>query len=122
MKLLLRLLASAVALWVATKVVDGIRYTAPDYLPLLGVALVFGIVNIVVKPIVKLLAFPVTLLSLGLFLFVINGLMLWLTSALSGRLGLGFHVDGLGPAVIGAVVVAIASWAIGLVLPDGDDD
>lgn len=122
MTLLLRLLASAAALWVATKLVDGIRYTAPDYVPLLGVALVFGAVNVIVKPVVKLLAFPVTLLTLGLFLLVINGLMLMLTSALSARLGLGFQVDGFVPAVLGAVVVGITSWVLGLVLPDGDKD
>lgn len=118
----LRLLASAASLWIATKVVDGVRYTAPGYLPLLGVALVFGVVNAIVKPIVKLLAFPVTLLTLGLFLLVINGAMLLLTSWASGRLGLGFHVDGLGAAIVGAIVVAIAGWLIGVLLPDGDDD
>lgn len=122
MKFILRLLATAASLWVATRIVGGIRYTAPDWLPLIGVAFVFGAVNVIVKPIVRLLALPVTLLTLGLFLFVINGLMLWLTSAVSGRLGLGFHVDGLVPAMLGAIVVGITSWVIGLLIPDGDDD
>lgn len=122
MKLLLRLLVTAASLWVATRFVDGITYSAPDWLPLLGVALVFGVVNTIVKPIVRLLALPVTLLTLGLFLLVINGLMLQLTSALSGRLGLGFRVDGFGAAFLGAIVVGLTSWVLGLVLPDGDDD
>ena len=118
----LRLLASAASLWIATKFVDGIRYTAPDYVPLLGVALVFGAVNAIVKPIVTFLSFPVTLLTLGLFALVVNGAMLLLTSALSARLGLGFQVDGLGAAIVGAVVVAIAGWVLGIVVPDRDDD
>jgi putative membrane protein len=120
--LLLRLLVSAAALWVATKVVDGIRYLAPDYLPLLGVALVFGAVNSVVKPIVSLLALPFTLLTLGLFLLVVNGAMLLLTAAVSTRLGLGFEVDGLGAAMLGSIVVSVATWVLGAFLPDRDRD
>lgn len=118
--LLLRLVLSAVALWVATKFVHGIRYVAPDYLPLLGVALVFGAVNSIVKPIVSLLALPFTLLTLGLFLLVVNGAMLLLTASLSTRLGLGFEVDGLGPAMLGSIVVSIATWVLGAFLPDRD--
>ena len=120
--LLFRLVLSAVALWVATKFVDGIRYVAPDYLPLLGVALVFGAVNSIVKPIVSLLALPFTLLTLGLFLLVVNGAMLLLTASLSTRLGLGFEVDGLGPAMLGSIVVSIATWVLGAFLPDRDRD
>ena len=120
--MLLRLLVSATALWVATKVVDGIRYVAPDYLPLLGVALVFGAVNTIVKPVVTLLALPFTLLTLGLFLLVVNGAMLLLTAAVSGRLGLGFEVDGLGAAIVGSIVVSIATWVLGVILPDRDGD
>ncbi|MCU0626126.1 MAG: phage holin family protein [Gemmatimonadaceae bacterium] len=122
MSFLLRLLVTAASLWVATKLVDGIRFTGESYLPLLGVALVFGAVNTIVKPVAKLLSFPVTILTLGLFLLVVNGLMLWLTSSLSGALGLGFRVSGFGAAVLGAIVVSITGAVLGALLPDGDDD
>ncbi|MDZ7631205.1 MAG: phage holin family protein [Gemmatimonadaceae bacterium] len=125
MKILLRLLITALALWVATKFVPGIRFTGDDYAALLGVALVFGAVNVIVRPILSLLSLPVVLLTLGLFLFVINGLMLMLTSYLSGRLGFGFHVDGILPAIIGSLVVSITAGVLHFLLGtnrDGDDD
>ena len=82
-------------------------------MPLFGVALVFGVVNAVVRPVAKILTFPVVVLTLGLFLFVINGLMLWLTSALSETLGLGFHVRGFWGALVVSVVNGLLSLAIG---------
>ncbi len=85
-------------------------------------ALVFGAVNSVVKPIVSLLALPFTLLTLGLFLLVVNGAMLLLTAAVSTRLGLGFEVDGLGAAMLGSIVVSVATWVLGAFLPDRDRD
>ncbi len=116
MKLLLNLLVTAVALFVATRFVPGIHFTGDNYGALIGVALVFGAVNIVVKPILTLFSFPVVMLTLGLFLLVINGLMLMLTSFVAQRLAFGFHVDGLVPAIIGSLVVSLASWAMHLVL------
>jgi putative membrane protein len=124
-KLLLRLLVTAAALWVATKFVPGISFTGDNYAALLGVALVFGAVNVIVKPILSLFSFPVVLLTLGLFLFVINGLMLMLTSYLSSRLGFGFHVDGFLPAIIGSLVVSVTAGILHFVLGtnrDSDDD
>jgi putative membrane protein len=109
-----RLLVNAAALWVATRIVPGVVYT-DGWLPFLGVALVFGVVNAWVGTAAKILAFPVILLTLGLFLFVVNGLMLWLTSALAGALGLGFHVQGFWPAVWGALVVSIVSTLLGTI-------
>ncbi len=125
MKILLRLLITALALWVATKVVPGIAFTGDNYAALLGVALVFGAVNVIVKPILSLFSLPVVLLTLGLFLFVINGLMLMLTSFLSSRLGFGFHVDGIIPAIIGSLVVSLTAGVLHFLLGtnrDGDDD
>lgn len=125
MKLLLRLLVTAAALWVATKFVTGISFTGNNYAALLGVALVFGVVNTIVKPILSFFSLPVVLLSLGLFLFVINALMLMLTSFLSSRLGFGFHVDGFIPALIGSLVVSITAGLLHFVLGtnrDGDSD
>ena len=125
MKLLLRLLITAASLWVATKFVTGISFTGENYGALLGVALVFGAVNVVVKPLLSFFSFPVVLLTLGLFLFVINALMLMLTSYLSSRLGFGFHVAGFVPALIGSLVVSITAGLLHFVLGtnrDGDGD
>jgi putative membrane protein len=105
---IVRLLINAAALWVATRVSGGISHTG-GVGSLLAVALVFGIVNAFIRPLIKVLTIPVILLTLGLFTFVINGLMLWLTSALSGSLGLGFHVAGFWSAVVGALVVSLVS-------------
>ena len=115
-KMLLHLLITAAALWVATRIVPGIAFTGDNYAALLGVALVFGAVNVIVKPILQLFSFPVVVLTLGLFLLVINGLMLLLTSYLSSRLGFGFHVDGILPAIIGSLVVSLTAGAMNLVL------
>jgi putative membrane protein len=118
MSIVVSLLINAAALWVATEVVDGISFTgtAPT---LLGVALVFGVLNVVVRPILKLLTFP--FLTLGLFIFVLNAVMLLLTSAASNALGLGFHVEGFVPALIGALVVSIISYGLSLFVGVGDD-
>jgi putative membrane protein len=70
-----------------------------------------------VKPVAKLVGCPVIVLTLGLFLLVINALMLWLTSALAGALGLGFRVEGFVPAFVGAVVVSLMSMVLSLLLP-----
>ncbi len=123
MKILLRILVTALALWVATRFVPGISFTGDDYAALIGVALVFAAVNLFVKPILSLFSFPVVLLTLGLFLFVINGLMLLLTSFLAGRLGFGFHVDGIVPAILGSLVVSVTASVLHFVLGtnrDGD--
>src|SRR4030095_4201615 len=109
MKLLLRLLINAAALWVAVRFVPGISFEGNPVL-LLVVALVFGVVNTIVKPIVTLLSLPAVLLTLGIFLLVINALMLWFTGWLSTNLGLGFHVDGFGAAFLGGIVVSLVAW------------
>ena len=108
MSILLSLLVNAAALWVATQVVDGISFTG-DVPGLLGVALVFGVLNALVRPILTLLSCPLIIATLGLFLLVLNALMLLLTAAVSTSLGLGFRVEGFLPAFIGALVVGITS-------------
>ena len=122
MKLLLNLLVTAAALFVATRFVTGITFSGDSYAALLGVAFVFGTVNVFVRPVLKLFSLPVVMLTLGLFLLVINGLMLLLTSFLSTRLGFGFHVDGLLPAILGSLVVSLTSWAMHLVLGTNRSD
>ena len=121
MSFLIRLLVNAAALWVATRFVTGVTYTGA-LLPIVGVALVFGVINAIIRPILKFFTFPLLILSLGLFTFVLNGLMLWLTSSVSGRLGLGFQVDGFWPAFWGALVVSIVSAVLGSLVRERDED
>jgi putative membrane protein len=113
MRFLLRLLSTAAALWVAVQLVPGITYSGP-WLHLLAVALVFGAVNAIIRPLMLSLTCPLVLLTLGLFIFVLNGLMLWLTGALSSALGFNFHVAGLVPAIIGGLIVAIVSTVLSI--------
>jgi len=113
MRFLLRLLINAAALWVAVKIVPGIDYRG-ETLPFLGVALVFGLLNAFVRPLLKLLTLPILFLTLGLFALVINAFMLWLTSRLSTALGLPFQVDGCWTAILGALVVSIVSAFLSL--------
>lgn len=122
MKLLLRLLVIAASLFVATKFVPGITFTGDNYGALLMVAVVFAVVNTIVKPILTLFSLPVVLLTLGLFLLVVNGLMLLLTSYLASRMALGFHVDGIVPAIIGSLVVSIAAAVLNFALGTNRDD
>lgn len=110
-----RLLINAAALWVAVRIVPGVSYSG-GWLGLLGVALIFGFVNTVVGMTAKVLTFPLIFVTLGLFIFVINGLMLWLTSAVSETLGLGFRVAGFWPAFWGALVVTIVSAAARMII------
>jgi putative membrane protein len=114
---IVRLLVNAGALWVATRVVPGVEY-AGGWIPFFGVALVFGVVNAFVGTMMKILTLPLILVTLGLFVLVVNGLMLWLTGALAATLGLGFHVRGFWPAFWGALVVSIVSTALGFLVVD----
>jgi putative membrane protein len=115
MKLLIRVIINAVALWLATRFVDGISFDGE--IPfLLVVALVFGAVNTIVKPILMILTFPFLIVTLGLFLLVLNGVMLWLTGAISDAAGLGFHVSGFKAAFVGGLVVSIVSFVLSLMV------
>ena len=120
MPFLIRLLVNAAALWVATQIVTGVTY-AGALAPLIGVALVFGVVNAIIRPILKLVTFPLFIVTFGLFAFVLNWLMLWLTSSLSSALGLGFHVAGFVPAFLGALVVSVVSTLLGVLVPERED-
>ncbi|MCK8787489.1 phage holin family protein [Roseomonas sp. NAR14] len=103
---LIRTLVTAVALWVAAAVVGGLRFDSTGTLIL--AAILFGIVNAVVRPIFVIMTLPLTILTLGLFLFVVNAAMLGLTAALLP----GMHVAGFWSAVFGAIVVWLVSWAV----------
>ncbi|WP_432036932.1 phage holin family protein [Streptomyces cucumeris] len=121
---LVKTLANAGALGVAIWLLKDITLTGDNTgrktLTLILVALVFGVVNVVVKPIVKVLAFPLFILTLGLITLVINALMLLLTSWVAGKLDLTFHVEGFGTAVLGGLIISIVAWALHMVLPDDD--
>ena len=117
MPFLARLLVNAAALWVATRVVPGVMF-AGSWLPFLGVAIVFGVVNAFIRPVAKMLTFPLIIVTLGIFALVVNGLMLLLTSLLSEALGLGFHVSGFWAAFWGALVVSIVSTILSMLVAD----
>jgi putative membrane protein len=114
---LARLLINAAALWVATRVVPGVTF-AGGWLPLLAVAVVFGVINAFIRPVAKILTFPLIIVTLGIFALVVNGLMLWLTSSLSEALGLGFHVGGFWAAFWGALVVSLVSTILSMLVAD----
>ncbi len=124
MRFLIWVTVNALALAAATALLDGIRVTGDttqdQVLTLILVALVFGVVNAIISPVVKLLSLPFIILTFGLFLFVVNALMLMLTEWISNAFGLGFHVDGFWTAVLGAIVITIATWVLELVLPERD--
>ncbi|MFI6739533.1 phage holin family protein [Nonomuraea sp. NPDC050451] len=126
MRFIIRTIAAAAALWVAIQLVPGIEVStstnsAKYWGVLLIVALIFGIVNAIVKPIVKALGCAIIVLTLGLFLLVINAAMLLLTSWISSQLDIPFHVDNFYPAAFwGAIIISVVSWLLGLFIPDGD--
>ena len=127
MGIIIRLLITAVSLWLATILIDGIQLTA-DTLPskigtLLAVAVIFGIVNAILRPIIKVIGCGFYVLTLGLISLVVNGLLFLLTSWIAGRFDLPFHVDNFWPsAVLGALLVGIVSWLLNMLVPDGGDD
>lgn len=112
--------ALAVAVWILDKITLTGGSTGGKALTLIIVALIFGLVNVVVKPIVKVLTFPLFILTLGLITLVVNALMLLLTSWVAGKIHVSFHVEGFWTAVLGGLIVAIVSWALHIVLPDED--
>ena len=113
MHFLLRLLINAGALWIAIQLIDGIEHRG-SWWSLLFVALVFGVLNSSIRPLLKLLSLPIIILTLGLFIFVINAVMLLITSWVSGLLNLGFHVDGFWDAFSGGLIVTVVSLLLSI--------
>jgi putative membrane protein len=109
---LARVLVNALAIYFAAAVVPGVEISGP--LAALGAGLVFGLVNAIVRPILVVLTLPLTLVTLGLFLFVLNAFCFWLTSVLVK----GFTVHGFWPAVFGALLVSVVSWLLTAFLSD----
>ena len=115
MRFLLHLVVTAIAFWVATRLVSGLSYEGP--LPgLLLVALLFGLVNAVLGTVLRLFALPVTILTLGLFALVINAILLWVTGAAARSLGLGLRVEGFAPAFLGALVIGVTRVVLNAVV------
>ncbi|MGK5698037.1 phage holin family protein [Streptomyces sp. URMC 128] len=112
--------ALAVAVWLLDKITLTGDSTGKKAGTLIIVALIFGLVNFLVKPVVKLLSLPLLILTLGLFTLVVNALMLLLTSWLADKLDLSFHVEGFWTAVLGGLIISVVSWALHVVLPDKD--
>ncbi len=113
--------ALVAAIWLLQDITLTGESTGLKMLTLLLVALLFGLVNFLVKPVVKLLALPLFILTLGLITLVINALMLLLTSWIADGLNLSFHVEGFWTAVLGGLIISIVSWALHMVLPDDKD-
>jgi putative membrane protein len=119
---LIRLVITAIALWVTTLVVSGIEVSGRSgvhtALTLLAVALIFGLVNAVLKPVIQVVGCVFYLLTLGLFALVVNALLFLLTDWIAQQVDLPFQVDGFWPAFWGAIVMAVVSWLISVVVPD----
>jgi putative membrane protein len=114
----IKVVINAAALWVAELIVPGIVFGG-EWWQLLVVAFIFAIVNTFVKPILQLLTLPITIVTLGLFLLIINALMLFLTSWVSTQLDLGFSVQGFLDAIFGAVIISIVSLILESVIGAG---
>ena len=124
---LIRVGVNGVALWVAALVLPGINLAEGDVgwgrkiWTIFFVAVIFGVVNAIIKPIAQLLSLPFIVLTLGLFIFIVNAFMLQLTEWLSGWLDLSFSIDQFfWDAVFGAIIITLVSWVLNVVLPEND--
>ncbi len=120
-KLLVRWIISALALFVAALIVPGIRVSGTAWVAYGLMAVILGLVNALVRPLLKLLTCPLILLTLGLFVLVINGLTLWIAAWIAGLLGIGFHVDTFGAAFLGALIVSIVTVVLSALLKEDRD-
>jgi putative membrane protein len=123
----IKILVNGVALWVAALLLPGITFgphgakLSSQLVTILWVAVIFGLLNALVKPVLKLLSLPVIILTLGLFSLVVNALMLELTSWFAGQLSLDFHVDHfVWDALLGSIVVTFVSMFLHMIVPDGE--
>ncbi|NTW39562.1 MAG: phage holin family protein [Cellulomonadaceae bacterium] len=122
MTFVVRVLINAVAIWLATLILPGLEVmggesTSDRLIVFLVVALVFGLVNAVVKPVVAILSIPLYILTLGLFTLVVNALMLMLTGWLSEQTAYGLRIDNFGTAVLGGLIISIISLMLSVALP-----
>lgn len=120
-KLILRWAINAFALWVAITYVPGIQADTADWLPIIGLALIFGLINALLRPLIVLLTCPLIILTLGLGTLLINTLLFWLAGLVGNEFGIGFTVDGFWPAFLGALVVSVISTVLTLLLKDDSE-
>ena len=120
-RLVLRWAINAVALWVAIKYIPGI-HAQGGWISLLGLALIFGFVNALFRPLLKFLTCPLIILTLGLFVLLINTLLFWLSGLIGQYFGMGFTVDGFWPAFLGSLVVSLVSMVLTLAVRDELED
>ncbi|HET7011509.1 MAG TPA: phage holin family protein [Anaerolineales bacterium] len=119
MKLLLRWLITALALGAAVLLVPGIRVESDRaWLTVAAMAIILGLVNAFVRPLLKLLSCPLILVTMGLFLLVVNAFTLWLASAIAAAIGVPFFVDGFWPAFVGGLVISVVSFLLSMFLID----
>lgn len=116
MRILMRIVIYAAAVWVAVVLIDGLEFEG-EPVAYLGVAVILAVVNAVVKPVVKLLSLPFIFLTLGLFLLLINTAMLWIVIQLSDAFGFGLTTSGFGTTFLGAIAISIVVWAGERLLP-----
>ncbi len=121
MNFVIRLVVNAAALWLAARFITGVSYTG-GWAGLLGVALVFGVINAFVRPVLSFLSMPIQFVTLGLFTLVLNAFMLMLTGWAAGKLGLPFSVAGFIPAIFGAILVSVVSLVLSFLLTDEKDE
>jgi putative membrane protein len=117
-RLLLRLVVNAIALWVAIEIVPGLTYTSESYVSLLIIAFIFGLVNALVRPILVLLTCPLIVLTLGLFILIVNGVLLSITVWLSGVFDLGLASENFLSTLLGAVIISVVSGVINLLIKE----
>lgn len=115
-RVFIRWLINTIAIILAVKVVPGIVFEG-EWWGILFVGAIFGLVNTFIRPLIKLFTLPLLVLSLGLFTFIINAMMLSITSWLSGEFSLGFHVNGFKPAFWGALIISFTSLVLSCLLP-----
>jgi putative membrane protein len=111
LRLVIRFLINALAVWIASHIIPGI--TPLDHLSSLAlVALILGLVNALIKPVLRFLTCPLQILTIGLFTLLLNALMLGLTAWIAQRIGVPFAITGFGPALLGAIVISLVSWIL----------
>lgn len=117
-KLILRWAIVAVAVWLAILIVPGIDANASDWTTIAAFALILGLLNAIVRPVLKFLSCPLIVVTLGLFVLILNGFMFWLAGVVAGALNLSFTVSDFWAALLGALVVSVVSAVLNIFVPD----
>ena len=112
-RFIVRVAAAALGFWIASRVIPGVRVGGIEALLIAG--LLLGVINAVVRPVLVVLTFPLTVLTLGLFLFVVNGITVWMVTKFDHHV----QIHGFWPVILTAVVISLTSWVVGAVLGDG---